>query len=41
MNAKLNEEDDSSNVLLLSNVLLEHDLEETEEKDEKEERPAD
>ena len=40
MNAKLNEEDDSSNVLLLSNVLLEHDLEETEEKDEKEERPA-
>jgi hypothetical protein len=41
VNAKLNEEeDDSSNVLLLSNFLLEHDLEETKEKDEKEESPA-
>ena len=40
MNAKLNEEDDSSNVLLLSNLPLEHDLEETKEKDEKEESPA-
>ena len=34
MNAKLNEEDDSSNVLLLSNLPLEHDLEETKEKEE-------
>ena len=41
VNAKLNEEeDDSSNVLLLSNFLLEHDLEETKEIDEKEESPA-
>jgi hypothetical protein len=40
VNAKLNEEDDSSNVLLLSNLPLEHDLEETKEKDEKEESPA-
>jgi hypothetical protein len=34
VNAKLNEEDDSSNVLLLSNLPLEHDLEETKEKEE-------
>jgi arginine deiminase len=40
VNAKSNEEDDSSNVLLFSNLLLEHDLEETKEKDEKEESPA-
>jgi hypothetical protein len=40
VNAKPNEEDDSSNVLLFSNLLLEHDLEETKEKDEKEESPA-
>jgi hypothetical protein len=40
VNAKLNEEDDSSNVLLLSNLPLEHNLGETREKDEKEERPA-
>ena len=39
MNAKLNEEDDSSNVLVLSNLFLEHDLEETKEKYEKEESP--
>lgn len=39
MNAKLNEEDDSSNVLLLSNLHLEHDLEVTKEKDEREENP--
>jgi hypothetical protein len=39
VNAKLNEEDDSSNVLLLSNLPLEHDLEETKEKYEKEESP--
>ena len=39
MNAKLNEEDDSSNVLVLSNLFWEHDLEETKEKDEKEESP--
>ena len=36
---KLNEEDDSSNVLPFSNLPLEHDLEETKEKDEKEEIP--
>jgi hypothetical protein len=40
VNAKPNEEDDSSNVLLFSNLLLEHDLEETKEKDEKEESQA-
>ena len=40
MNVKLNEEDDSSNVLLLSNLLLEHDLEKTNAKDGKEESPA-
>ena len=39
MNAKPNEEDDSSNVLVLSNLSLEHDLEETKEKYEKEESP--
>ena len=39
VNANRNE-DDSSNVLLLSNLHLEHDLEETKEKDEKEESPA-
>ena len=39
VNAKLNEEDDSSNVLVLSNLSLEHDLEETKEKYEKEESP--
>ena len=39
MYAKLNEEEDSSNILLLSNLPLEHDLEETKEKDEKEESP--
>jgi hypothetical protein len=37
---KLNEEDDSSNVLLLSNLSLKYDLEETKEKDEKGESPA-
>jgi hypothetical protein len=37
--ANLNEEDDSSNVLLLSNLPLERDLEETKEKYEKEESP--
>ena len=37
MNATLNEEDDSSNVLLLSSLPLEYDLGETKEKDEKEE----
>jgi hypothetical protein len=40
VNAKLNKEDDLSNVLLLSNLSLEHDLEETKEKDGKEESPA-
>jgi predicted DNA binding CopG/RHH family protein len=40
VNAKLNEEDDSSNVLLWSNLHLKHDLEETKEKDENEESPA-
>ena len=39
MYANLNEEDDSSNVLLLSNLPLERDLEETKEKYEKEESP--
>ena len=39
MNAKLNEEDDSSNVLVFSNLTLEHDLEETKKKYEKEESP--
>ena len=39
MNATLSEEDDSSNVLVLSNLSLEHDLEETNEKYEKEETP--
>ena len=39
VNVKLNEEDDSSNILLLSNLSLEYDLEETMEKDEKEESP--
>ena len=39
MNAKLNEEDDSSNVLVLSNLFLELDLEETKKKYEKEESP--
>jgi len=39
VNAKLNEEDDSSNVSVLSNLFLEHDLEETKEKYEKEESP--
>ena len=39
MNAKLNEEDDSSNVLFLSNLHLEYDLEERKVKDEKEESP--
>jgi hypothetical protein len=39
VNAKLNEEDDSSNVLPLSNLSLEYDLEETKEKDEKEDSP--
>ena len=33
---KLNEEDDSSNVIPFSNLHLEHDLEKTKEKDEKE-----
>jgi hypothetical protein len=37
VNAKLNEVDDS--FLPLSNLLLEYDLEETMEKDEKEESP--
>ena len=36
---KLNEEDDSSNVLLLPNLSLKYDLEETKEKDEKEDSP--
>ena len=39
MNAKLNEEDDSSNVLLLPNLPLKNYLEETKVKDEKEESP--
>ena len=39
VNVKINEEDDSSSVLLLSNLLLEHDLKETKENDEKEEGP--
>ena len=39
MNANLYEEDDSNNVLLLSNLLLEYDLEETMGKDEKEGSP--
>jgi hypothetical protein len=39
VNAKLNEEGDSSNVLPLSNFSLEYDLEETKEKDEKEDSP--
>jgi hypothetical protein len=39
VNAKLNEEDDSSNVLPLLNMSLEYDLEETKEKDEKEDSP--
>jgi hypothetical protein len=39
VNAKPNEEDDSSNVLVLSNLSLEHDLEETKEKYEKDESP--
>ena len=39
MNAKLNEEDDSGNVLVLSNLSLEHDLEERKEQYEKEESP--
>ena len=37
MNAKLNEEDDSNNAFILSNLPLEFDLEETKEKEEKEE----
>jgi hypothetical protein len=40
VNAKLNEEGDSSNVLPLSNLSLEYDLEETKEKDEKEDSPS-
>jgi hypothetical protein len=39
VNAKLNEEDDSSNVLVLSSLFLEHDLEDTKKKYEKEESP--
>ena len=39
MNVKLNEEDYSSNALLLSTLPLEHDLEETKKKDEKEGSP--
>jgi hypothetical protein len=39
VSAKLNEEGDSSNVLPLSNLSLEYDLEETKEKDEKEDSP--
>ena len=40
VNAKLNEEDYLSNVLLASNLSLEHDLEETKEKDGKAESSA-
>lgn len=39
MNTKLNEEDDSNNVLLLSNLPSEYQIEETKVKDENEESP--